>query len=367
MIVISGALVLVALVLLLIGLLQPDLAFVYASIVVSLVSFGFLIRGVLQRRGETFGEETQKDAEDARPGAKTDLAAAVPTDTASNTAANTATDTATDTAAVAVPSVGRDHKDGAAPVAEGPDAVLAPAEVAPVDASSEVVEGVSGTVLVVAGRPRYHVSGCRYLTGKQADEVEVADAREEGFTACGVCKPDLTLERAAAEPEDQPVEDLLPAEPLGLDAGADPEPDDVREPVQPVEIEVIPAARRATRKAAAATTTPAPVRVAKTATSTSATTAKTPPAPAAPTRTPARKATTVSAAAAAAAATGVAAPTRSTVSRSAVGRGSVVVIPDRGKFHTSECRYVRGVAGAQVLSRTAATRAGYDACGVCKP
>ncbi|MCW2614354.1 MAG: hypothetical protein JWN08_1348, partial [Frankiales bacterium] len=47
--------------------------------------------------------------------------------------------------------------------------------------------------------------------------------------------------------------------------------------------------------------------------------------------------------------------------------GSVVVIPDRGRFHRAECRYVRGVEGAEVLSKAAATRQGYDACGVCKP
>lgn len=52
MIVISGALVLVALVLLVIGLIQPELGFVYASIAVSVAAFVFLIIGVLQRRGE---------------------------------------------------------------------------------------------------------------------------------------------------------------------------------------------------------------------------------------------------------------------------------------------------------------------------
>ena len=46
---------------------------------------------------------------------------------------------------------------------------------------------------------------------------------------------------------------------------------------------------------------------------------------------------------------------------------SVVVIPDRGRFHLGECRYVRGVAGALAMSRGAATRQGYAACGVCKP
>ncbi|MEX2291878.1 MAG: hypothetical protein WD794_16325, partial [Mycobacteriales bacterium] len=53
MIVISGALVLVALVLLVIGVIGPDLTFVYASIGVSLVSLVFLVIGILQRRGET--------------------------------------------------------------------------------------------------------------------------------------------------------------------------------------------------------------------------------------------------------------------------------------------------------------------------
>jgi len=43
------------------------------------------------------------------------------------------------------------------------------------------------------------------------------------------------------------------------------------------------------------------------------------------------------------------------------------VIPDRNKYHTADCRYVRGADGVQVLTKVAATRAGYDACGVCKP
>ncbi|HWH28642.1 MAG TPA: hypothetical protein VNU26_06705, partial [Mycobacteriales bacterium] len=52
MIVISGALVLVALVLLVLGLTMTDLNFVYGSIAVSLISFVFLVIGILQRRGE---------------------------------------------------------------------------------------------------------------------------------------------------------------------------------------------------------------------------------------------------------------------------------------------------------------------------
>jgi hypothetical protein len=45
----------------------------------------------------------------------------------------------------------------------------------------------------------------------------------------------------------------------------------------------------------------------------------------------------------------------------------VVVIPDRDKFHTSDCRFVKGVRGTARLPRTEARQQGYQACGVCKP
>ena len=58
MIVISGALVVVALVLLVIGLAGGGLTLVYASIGVSLLSFVFLVFGILQRRKEAPAAET---------------------------------------------------------------------------------------------------------------------------------------------------------------------------------------------------------------------------------------------------------------------------------------------------------------------
>lgn len=154
MIVISGALVLVALILLVIGLVSTALGFVYASIAVSVVSFAFLIIGIVQRRGEQLPEG-------AAPAAP---------------AVSTASETEGVTAIIpAQSSRGRDAET-AAPARS---AVAAPA--------------VSGSVLVVVGRPRYHVAGCRYLTGKDSDSVDVAQARGDGFTACGVCKPDEAL------------------------------------------------------------------------------------------------------------------------------------------------------------------------------
>lgn len=149
MIVISGALVLVALVLLVIGLVGPSLGFVYASIGASLAAFAFLVFGILQRRKE------EPSVGEGVPTSAAELAAVIRTP-----------EQATATAAIA-----------AEDVAEG---------------------GLVGEVLVVQGRPRYHVVGCRYLTGKSADSVEVTRARQQGFTACGVCKPDEAL--AAAVP-----------------------------------------------------------------------------------------------------------------------------------------------------------------------
>jgi hypothetical protein len=66
-IVISGALVLVALVLLVIGLVSSELAFVYASIAVSVVSFAFLIVGIMQRRGEQLPEGAEAPTPELAP------------------------------------------------------------------------------------------------------------------------------------------------------------------------------------------------------------------------------------------------------------------------------------------------------------
>jgi len=50
-----------------------------------------------------------------------------------------------------------------------------------------------------------------------------------------------------------------------------------------------------------------------------------------------------------------------------VKRGGVIVIPDRGKYHTPDCRYVRGAEGTLELTKAAATKQGYQPCGVCNP
>jgi hypothetical protein len=48
-------------------------------------------------------------------------------------------------------------------------------------------------VLVVDGRPRYHLAGCPFLAGKPTVGLPLSTARRTGFTPCGLCRPDSTL------------------------------------------------------------------------------------------------------------------------------------------------------------------------------
>ena len=318
MIVISGALVLVALVLLVLGLTMQDLNFVYGSIGVSLVSFVFLVIGILQRRGD------QPQPAAAGPDVREDSAPAA-----------TASEDPAPTAPVAVPVARSSSRRVSAPVVEEE------VEDAP---ELDEDEEVGGTVLVVPGRPRYHVEGCRYLTGKETDEVDVLDAREDGFTACGVCKPDAVLEALSAEPV---AEIVLVGEEEVEDTGVPGTEEEVEEVEEAPAPAPAKARSRGSRKVAEAAPAAAPARKA-----------------------PARKAPAKKAAAVPAQPVAVEelAEAPAAVPAKAARRGSrVVVIPDRGRFHTADCRFVRGVAGTEDLTKAQATRQGYQPCGVCKP
>ena len=159
MIVVSGVLVLVALVLLIIGLLQEGLFLVYVSIGTSVLAGVFLLLGALQRRG-------QPALADAGAG----------------TAAPDRLDGVTTVTTVRADAGARD----AAPVSE----------------SAAAPSASAGEVLIVPGRPRYHVAGCRFLAGRDDTEgISLADAKAQSYTACGVCKPDDAV--AAAAPTDE--------------------------------------------------------------------------------------------------------------------------------------------------------------------
>jgi hypothetical protein len=64
-------------------------------------------------------------------------------------------------------------------------------QVSPADAAR--VARMSTPVMVVDGRPRYHLAGCVHLLGRDSEPLPVAEAVELGFTPCSLCEPDTSL------------------------------------------------------------------------------------------------------------------------------------------------------------------------------
>jgi hypothetical protein len=48
-------------------------------------------------------------------------------------------------------------------------------------------------VIVIDGRPRYHLGGCPHLAGREGQPLPVAEAIELGFTGCSECSAATTL------------------------------------------------------------------------------------------------------------------------------------------------------------------------------
>jgi hypothetical protein len=67
----------------------------------------------------------------------------------------------------------------------------APQQVSAADAAR--VGRMLNEVLVVDGRPRYHLAGCVHLLGRESEPLPVSEAIELGFTPCSLCEPDSAL------------------------------------------------------------------------------------------------------------------------------------------------------------------------------
>lgn len=52
---------------------------------------------------------------------------------------------------------------------------------------------LASEVLVVDGRPRYHIGACTHLFGRETEPLPVGEAVELGFTPCSLCEPDSAL------------------------------------------------------------------------------------------------------------------------------------------------------------------------------
>jgi hypothetical protein len=82
------------------------------------------------------------------------------------------------------------------PDPEDPDDEPLPQAVRPADAVR--MARLDAEVLVVDGRPRYHLADCAHLVGRLTEDLPVVEAVELGFSPCGLCRPVDRLVAAAA-------------------------------------------------------------------------------------------------------------------------------------------------------------------------
>ncbi|MET0494283.1 MAG: hypothetical protein ABW000_14245 [Actinoplanes sp.] len=82
------------------------------------------------------------------------------------------------------------------PDPDDPDDEPLPQKVRPADAVR--VARLDAEVLVVDGRPRYHLADCPHLVGRLTEALPAAEAVELGFSPCGLCRPVDRLVAAAA-------------------------------------------------------------------------------------------------------------------------------------------------------------------------
>lgn len=174
MILISAGLVLAAVVLLIAGFVLAAPHLIMWSIVVSVLSAMFLVIGAFLRRHELF-PSGGRAGEPATP-----PPGFVPPTTP-------------------VPHQAPLSQTQPGPVATPPS--LMPRtlqQTATVPASRPQRPAAGGIspdaiVLVIPGRKRYHVAGCRQLISRDHEELTYEEAREEGFTPCTTCLPDAAL------------------------------------------------------------------------------------------------------------------------------------------------------------------------------
>lgn len=177
MIVLTLLLVLASLALLATGLIADALPYILASIGASLLGGLFLVLGVRQRRGPL-------------PDGPAGTTIGGMTGTAGGSAtlvterAGARSDTAYD----------RDEAaQGAGPADEPYPPLDEPAEEPVSDSDALRVAGLNADVMVIDGRPRYHLPGCPHLLGRVNQPLPVSEARDLGFTPCALCRPDTNL------------------------------------------------------------------------------------------------------------------------------------------------------------------------------
>ena len=196
MILVSAGLVLTAIVLLIAGFVLGQAYLVMWSIAISLLSAVFLVIGALLRRHELF------------PGGHAGAAPAFPQKGPVPAGPLPAPHMMPNQTSPHPPQMMPRGMQQTATVAAQPR--LSPMA-RPVPAARQGPLDDGAIVLVIPGRKRYHVAGCRQLVGRDHEELTHEEAREEGFTPCTTCLPESI---AGTQPQDAPAGAQEPVKPL---------------------------------------------------------------------------------------------------------------------------------------------------------
>ncbi|HEY2172974.1 MAG TPA: hypothetical protein VGH85_04095 [Mycobacteriales bacterium] len=190
MIILSLLLVLASAALLAAGVVDGSHPLIWASIGASVVAAGALAASIVYRRNRLPETGPLGTSSLGRSGETQQLPAMPPTGAPPTGApigsfgpAGTTDAVAATEPAAAADADTTDYPDPPDEPAE--EDVSAPDALRVVDSTDEV--------LVVDGRPRYHVAGCPHLSGKEAVPLSRLEAREAGFTPCSLCAPDATF------------------------------------------------------------------------------------------------------------------------------------------------------------------------------
>ncbi len=168
MIVLSAALVFLAIILLIVGFASNTLGLIFACIALCLLALGLIMVGVLQRREDTVVPVGAQPV--PRP----------------------------DAAPVPVPA----GRSPLAPANPDPSPRPAPPPApAPVDdryaGAPASPDDDSGMAWVIDGRPHYHRQGCAQLADGEPVPVDLSDAVDDGFLPCPVCRAEPSPPTAA--------------------------------------------------------------------------------------------------------------------------------------------------------------------------
>ncbi|GGK47905.1 hypothetical protein Ppa06_04470 [Planomonospora parontospora subsp. parontospora] len=194
MILISAGLVLTAVVLLIAGVVIAKPFLVMWSIAVSVLSAVFLVIGALLRRHELFPGGGRAGVAPPSPFKGPAPAGPMPVPPM----------TSHRQPAPGIPGVPAGPPEAAPQGARQTVAAATRPRPVPAAGSASARQGVpdaEAIVLVIPGRRRYHVAGCRQLADREHEELTHEEAREEGFTPCTTCLSELS---GGIAPQDAP-------------------------------------------------------------------------------------------------------------------------------------------------------------------